>query len=229
MTARAPGALAAVWTLAVVTWLRLVRGRALWIGLVIACVPIVYAGIARDHLGLGRGTELLTLEILVLAVLAPMFVASSIGEDIEDRTATYLWSRPIPRWAVYAGKLAALVPVTTALVLASWALASHLRSEVSPPASSFLALGLGTLTVSLIATGISSLAPRHGMALTIVYMLFFDLSIGAVPAKIAEASASYHVRHLAEMGGGARAAIALGVLGGLWALVALWRVRRLET
>src|SRR5690606_22503284 len=98
-----------------------------------------------------------------------------------------------------------------------------------PPARTFVALGLGTLTVSLVATGIASLAARHGMALTIVYMLFVDHMLGALPAKIAEASVSFQIQRLAEPGGGAQATIALGVIGAVWSLVALWRVRRLET
>ena len=40
------------------------------------------------------------VELVVMALLSSVFVASSIGEEIEERTITYLWSRPLPRWTL---------------------------------------------------------------------------------------------------------------------------------
>ena len=108
MTAKQiPSGLASTFVLARVTWTRLVRGRALWVSLFVAALPCLYAAMMRG----GVQDELYAFEILILAILAPMFISSSLGEEIEDRTTTYLWSRPIPRWAVLAGKLLALVPI----------------------------------------------------------------------------------------------------------------------
>jgi len=223
-----PGALGAIRTLAAVTWLRLLRGRALWVAILIACVPSAYASLIRGRGWGSIGDELLAFELLVTAVLAPMFVASSIGEDIEDRTATYLWSRPIPRWAVLAGKLAALVPLAAVLVLGGWAVAANIAWGTLPALATFVALALGVIAVAFVATAITCLAPRHGMALTIVYMLFVDHAVGALPAKLAEISISYQVRQLADPATGTRGALALVIVGTVWSLVALWRVRRLE-
>lgn len=224
--------MSSVWTIAHVTWLRLIRGRALWVAFLIAFVPIAYASAMTGRRGgiAIVGLELFTFITLIVAVLAPMFVASSIGEDIEDRTATYLWSRPVPRWAVFAGKLVALVPITAALGLVSWNLAAYIAWGIVPAAYTSVAVLAAVASVSVVSAGIASLAPKHGMALSIVYMLFVDLPLGVRPATLREISLSYQARVLAalEEGYASTAAIALVTVCVVWALIAAWRVRRLE-
>src|SRR5688572_20755275 len=125
--------------IAAITLRRLVRGRALWVGGLVAGLPIAFAALLHQSNARATGTivDVTAFETLVLAVLPALFVASSIGEEIEDRTTTYLWSRPIPRWAVLVGKLCALVPVIIVLVLPSWVLALQVGAQVWPSAASF--------------------------------------------------------------------------------------------
>lgn len=223
-----PSGLASTLTMAALTWKRLVRGRAFMVALLIALIPVAYVGAA----GRGVGPELFVFEVLVTSVLAPMFVAASIGEDIEDRTTTYLWSRPIPRWAIVAGKLIALVPAATAVVLASWTIAANLAWHEMPPARTSLALAIGVAATSILSAGIASLAPRHGMALSIVYVLFFDSPLGVLPATLRELSMTHQVRVLSGMfpteNAVSQAGIALAIMAALWGALAAWRMRRLE-
>lgn len=223
-----PGGLASTLTMAALTWKRLLRGRALVVALLIALIPIAYVGAA----GRGVGPELFVFEALVTAVLAPMFVAASIGEDIEDRTTTYLWSRPIPRWAIVAGKLLALVPAATAVVLASWMIAANLAWHELPAARTSIALAVGVLAISVLSAGIASLAPRHGMALSIVYVLFFDSPLGVLPATLRELSITHQIRVLSggfpNENATNQAVIALAIMVTLWGVLAAWRMRRLE-
>ncbi|MDB4962031.1 MAG: hypothetical protein JWP01_2030 [Myxococcales bacterium] len=233
-----PSALASTTTMAGLTWKRLLRGRALWVSCLIAALPVLYAAARRRFGGDSdpseMGAELFTFQVLILALLAPMFVGASIAEEIEERTTTYLWSRPLPRWSVLAGKLLALVPVTAAIVLASWMASAWLSWSALPPTRTILAIGGGALAMSMVATGIATLAPKHGMALTIVYMLFFDFPIGVLPATFQELSIGHHVRVLSglrtpfDAGTPLSATIGLIVVGGLWGLIGALRVRRLE-
>src|SRR5207237_965006 len=78
--------------------------------------------------------------MMILAILPPLFVSSSIGEEIEDRTTTYLWSRPLARWTVVGGKLLALVPVVLALALGGWFVAYEIAGKASPPIDAGIAL-----------------------------------------------------------------------------------------
>ncbi len=221
-------------TIASVALRRMLRGRALWVGAAVAVLPIGFAALtaARREGGVANLETVFSMVQLLLAVLPALFVASSIGEDIEDRTITYLWSRPIPRWSVLVGKLIAAVPVIWLLALASWIAASYAGGH-QPSLASCGALVLGGIALSIIAAAIATLAPRYGMALTVVYMLFFDLPLGIMPAAIKNLSITEHGRSIADFKGLAEdtpssAAVGIAVIALLWALIGLWKIRRLE-
>ena len=218
--------------LAQLTLTRLMRGRAVWVSAIIAALPVVFAAAIRANGNPNVALDVLAFEMLMLAIIPPMFVASSIGEDIEDRTTTYLWSRPVPRWSVLAGKLIALAPLSALLVALSWVVAVYVGEMRFPSAQSTIALAAGALAISLVSSGLGTLLPKHGMAMTIAYMLFFDLPVGAMPISLANLSVTHHVRAVAgivsEKTTVTEGAIGLLVLGGLWLAVAVWRMRRLE-
>lgn len=211
---------------------RLLRGRAVWVSAVIAALPVVFAAAVRSlrqHANIE--VDVLAFETLLLAVLPGMFVGTAVGEDIEDRTTSYLWSRPVPRWSVLAGKLLALAPATALLVVASWIAAVYAGSLALPSGLSIAALGAGALAVCCVSAGIAALVPKHGMPLTIAYMLFFDLPVGAMPVSLAELSITHQLRAVAQLGSDdapSGGAIGLAVLATCWLALAVWRMRRRE-
>jgi len=229
-------------TIAALTLKRLRRGRAMWVALGIAMLPVVVAVVIKSHLQdpLERAETIMDLyivELLVLAVLPALFVASSIGEDIEDRTITYLWSRPLPRWHVLVGKTIALAPVAIAVTLAGWMLAVQVGTDARAPTWTLVALAGCALAVSMLAAGIATLAPRHGMALTIIYMLLFDLPIGEIPASLQALSITHNARLVAGIAAHGvhdvpdhlTPAITMAVIAGVWFTAGLVRIRRLES
>lgn len=228
-----PGGAASTRTIAALTLKRLMRGRALWVGVIIASLPVLFASALRSQSGARAPDDVMGFQLLLLAVLPPMFVASSIGEEIEDRTTTYLWSRPLPRWAMLAGKLCALVPISIGFSVASFSLAALAGSSALPSAMPTVALAAGAAVIALVAAGIATLVPKHGLPLSIAYMLFFDLPVGVMPVSLAELSVSHQVLTIAGIapdgsGDVVTAALALAVLGAVWLGVALIRIRRLE-
>lgn len=232
-----PSPLSTTLSIAYVTWLKILRRRALWVSMIIASLPVLYAGAMMGMIHTGDSQapsklDLFAIEQLVLALLAPMFVATSIGEEVEDRTTTYLWSRPIARWSVLAGKLLTLVPLIIVLIAASWSLAGWIAWDRLPPVQTYVALAASALAMSLLAAGIGTLAPKHGMALSIVYMLFFDFPLGIMPATLREMSIGHQTRTLSGLypseSGLPSAMIALAAISLVWTVVAALRVRRLE-
>ncbi|MEO7092745.1 MAG: ABC transporter permease subunit, partial [Polyangiales bacterium] len=194
-------------------------------------LPIMYSGAMGGARGIA-GVEVFVFEVLVSAVLAPMFVAASIGEEIEDRTTTYLWSRPIPRWSIVAGKLLTLVPIATLVVVGSWAICSQIAWHAWPDLRPCLALALAVLVLSIVSAGIAALAPRHGMALTICYILFFDSPLGVLPATLRELSVTHQIRALSGLFpteiGLSSPLVALGILALVYGTLAALRIRKLE-
>jgi ABC-type transport system involved in multi-copper enzyme maturation permease subunit len=222
-------------TLASVTWLRLRRGRALWIGVAIAVLPVLYAalhhGALAGALGPLTAADLMTSTTPLLVLLPALFVTSSLADELETRTSAYLWSRPIARWQVLAGKLCAVVPVVTALVLVAW-IAGHVVGLRAPPsAASCVALVLGVGASALAALGLTTLVPRQALAIAIGYMLV-DTFVGALPFALAQLSMTYQVRVLSGLSTDPQAfvqpIVVLAILGGAWGALAVRQIQRRE-
>jgi ABC-type transport system involved in multi-copper enzyme maturation permease subunit len=229
-TGAVPAPLSTVWTLIGVTWARLRRGKALWIAVLVSAIPIAFAVVMHGLHVTPFHNEMFLVWRLLLALLSAMFVASSIGEEVEDRTSTYLWSRPIARWAVVTGKLCALAPIVVVLVVASWYAATRAWTAAPPTSISCLALAAGGVVTCVIAAGISTVVPRHAMALTIGYLLV-DNFIGAWPFSLRELTVAHQTSALAGLADDAAVAtplIAMIAIAGVWAAIGLLRIRRLE-
>jgi ABC-type transport system involved in multi-copper enzyme maturation permease subunit len=223
----APGTGAVLTTLVGVTWRRLFRGRALWVSVLIALLPAgLAAALAKQHATL---EPIEVVQYLVMCLLPPMFVASSLGEEIEDRTTTYLWSRPIARWTIVVGKLIALAPIAMVLVVVGWFLAVQVKNGAPPPAISLVAFGAGALAIAAMSAGLATLVPRHGMALSIVYLVIFDLALGAIPASIQNISITRQVRLIGTNTDLVQAALTMVAIACGWLAVAMRRIRRLES
>ena len=98
------------------------RRRTLFLGLV-ALLPVAIAlayrlsGSSDDYLNFTVNGLVDGLIVTVLLPLAALVIGTSVlGAEIEDGTAVYLLSKPIPRWQIIASKLAAASAVTAALV-----------------------------------------------------------------------------------------------------------------
>ena len=93
----------------------------------------------------------------IVPILGVFFGTSLIADEVEDKTITYLFTRPIPRSAVLLGKYLAYVACTILLVLPSVILVFFLIVPMggSSIASEFPALltDLAMLALGLIAYG----------------------------------------------------------------------------
>ncbi len=213
-------------TLVRVTMLRFFRGRALWVSVFIGMLPFILAFLLK---GMSTFEPVEVVQVLVLALLPPMFVGASVGEELEDKTITYLWSRPIPRWSIIVGKVIGLVPLAMLLLVAGMVLSHLWFFGQPPPGRSVGAIALGTLVIAMMSAGLATLVPRHAMALSIVYLIILDLPLGAIPASINRVSITHQVAALTEPGWPmAEPIVTLAAIGALWLTIALWRVRRLE-
>ena len=209
-----------------VTLLRLVRGRTPWIAAAIAALPVAFAIVVRSEKRALHFTFL--IELLVLGVVPPLVVAAPIGEDIDDGTATYLWSRALGRETVLLGKLIALAPIAVAYVVASWLAASAICTGALPSALSIFGLATSALAIAVIAAGIAVVVPRHAVALAIVY-LGIDFAIGHIPASIQILSVTHQASLIGEGAGWQQGpTLAIAVIALVWLAVGLRTIRRLE-
>ena len=100
--------------------------------------------------------------------------------------------------------------------------------------------GLGATGGVISSTGVAGLTlgggfgwlmPKHGMALSLIYLVVFDIALGLLPASINHISITRQVRLLTfdVTEGIATPAITLVAITGMWLALALWRIRRLES
>lgn len=231
MTGGVPSTQSMIWTLAGVTLKRLGRGKALWIGALLSALPLIYAAVAHQGQTRFEPRTQFALSELLLAVLPAMFVGASVGDEIDDRTSTYLWSRPLARWAVLAGKLVALTPIVVALIVVGWYAAAQLATGSGPPVASLIAFAAAAIASSLMVAGIAVVVPKHSTALTIGYMLV-DLFVGALPFSLQSLSVSYHAQVMSGLFDAPQAyvapAVGMAAIAAFWFAIGLVRVRRLE-
>jgi hypothetical protein len=215
-------------------WIRLWRGKSYWISLILAAAPVVLAampGIASE-----RWRRALELAIQIVPLSAAIHLAHAVAEELESATVTYLWSRPIARTALLAGKLLAALPVVLGVavlpVTAAWAItqAGAPGSSAGALASAVAATTLGGITAAMVAAGAGALFPRQAFVVTLAYLLFLDKILGAIP-NLGYVSITHHMRALAGVHTDVSrpvAALALLVLALLWLGIGLGRLRTLE-
>jgi hypothetical protein len=231
------GGAAATRVLAQVALRRLLRGKTLWIAALLALCPVVVAGLIDRREPASSWHEAYQFLVVFMVVVPPLLVASAVSDEIEERTYTYLWSRPLPRWSMVVGKLLAGWPVASAILVAA-AVASYqvtLGSAAEAPADALtrgvLGCVVGVLGISLIAAGVAALAPGLAQRLTYAY-LFVDLLVGELPVSLHDLAVTYHIRQLAavESPGDTPVGDAIWILaiGGFWLALGLYRLRRAE-
>jgi ABC-type transport system involved in multi-copper enzyme maturation permease subunit len=215
--------------LASVAWLtltRMTRSATLWIAALAAVLPIGFAALVRNQPRALHFT--FEIDLLLLAVLTPLFVAAAIGEEFEDGTATYLWSRSLPRWTVLIGKLLALAPIVALFMIVSWTVAATIIEHHLPAVRSAVAIGVGALAIATIVAGLAISVPGHAMALAIAYVAI-DYVVGQIPAAIQ----LFSVTRQANLLGSANEpwltpAIAIAVIATGWLIIGVRRINRLE-
>ncbi len=222
----------AVSAMASLTWKRTRRSRTLVISLLLTLLPAAVGAAMRAadaEMPLSTLWEnLLRTELVLLAVLCPLYAAASLGDEIESGTMTYLWSRPMPRWTIGAGKLAALTPIVGLMLVVSSVMAMQVARGAMPPTMGLVALAVGAIAVSLASTGIAMLVPRHSMVVPMAYMLFIDLPLGEIDIALYRVSMRHHLRVLGTgQASGENLAWLLGVTA-FWTALGLWRLRRFE-
>lgn len=220
-----------------VTLLRTLRGKSLWLVLGLALLPEIFGLLALKQHELRAWGEVMRIWAYLIAVIPPILLASMIGEEIEERTMAYLWSRPLPRWSVIAGKLLALVPILW-LVLAI-AMIVPFYTTIGPEASShpevlghsLLAVVLGTSAAAATTVGLATLAPRFGVVLSLGYLHLVDGTLALLDTSISRLSVTHNSLRLAGVLGDGPDYAAVGWLVGIstvWMIVAAWRIRRIE-
>lgn len=131
------------------------------IALTSGLVPLRVNGVPVDGAGLvGLMAWALYLRFIV-PVLAAFYATGLIAEDVESRTITYLFTRPLSRGAILLGKYLAYLACTTLVAVPSLLLVYFLLVPIQAIPASFLPL-LGAL--ALVVAGLTTYGALFALA-----------------------------------------------------------------
>jgi ABC-type transport system involved in multi-copper enzyme maturation permease subunit len=192
-------------------WLRMRRGRVVWLVAVLFALPLVYtAGLAiAGHWGRGLFDDVSELYFRLLIWLVPALTASAtVAEEIENKTFTFVFARPAPRGALVIGKLWAATMPAIAVVVPSLAI-TWLVAQLRFPADMAdtwphllrveLAAVAGLAAYGALAAAIGTLFSRHPLVAVLVYLMLIEAGLGSSPIVLNLITIHWHLRNIAEL------------------------------
>lgn len=137
-------------------------------------------------------------------VLAVFYGTALIADEVEDKTLTYLFTRPIPRGAVLLGKYLAYLACTTLVVLPSVILVYFLVATLGGGSigSTFLALliDLGLLGLGLAVYGgvfaFVGAQLKRPLVVGLVFLFGWEPAVLAFPGYLKKFTVAYYLQAL---------------------------------
>jgi ABC-type transport system involved in multi-copper enzyme maturation permease subunit len=138
----------------------------------------------------------------IVPVLGVFYGTSLIADEVEDKTITYLFTRPVRRAAVVLGKYLAYLVCTFCVVLPSVVIVYFLLVPFSAIPASFVAFAtdLGIIAVGLAAYGalfamVGALIPRP-LVVGLVFVFGWEQAALLMPGYLRRFTLAYYVQAL---------------------------------
>jgi ABC-type transport system involved in multi-copper enzyme maturation permease subunit len=142
----------------------------------------------------------------IVPVLGAFYGTSLIADEVDDKTITYLFVRPIPRGAVLIGKYLAYLVCTVLLVLPSvvivYFLVVPLGSAMRGLGTSFpaFAADLGVLALGLAAYGavfaFAGARMKRPLVVGLVFIFGWEPGVLLIPGYLRRATVAYYLQGL---------------------------------
>ncbi len=143
----------------------------------------------------------------LVPILSLIAGAAVISEEIEDRTITYLLTRPTPRAAILFGRWAAAFIWLSLLVTASLTGVLTLldvpildeTSGMSPARLYGVMVAVGVLGCGVYSAGFAALGSRikHPMIVGLAYTFAIEVFLTSLPGKASAITVQYYLRSIA--------------------------------
>jgi ABC-2 type transport system permease protein len=134
---------------------------------------------------------------LLVPVVALVFASATLGDLAEDGTLVYLWLRPVPRWQLAVGAVAATVTVVVPVAVLPLVVGAALTGDggrlVAGAAAGAL---LATLAYSAVFCGLG-LRVRRALVWGVAYLLIWEQAVARVSHGAARISIFISTRSVA--------------------------------
>ncbi|HEY3522234.1 MAG TPA: ABC transporter permease [Candidatus Limnocylindrales bacterium] len=170
-----------------------------------AAVPVLVALVARDRGPNATETAAEVIDLLVVRAVLPITAlvlgTAALGSELEDGTAIFLLTSPMPRWKIIAAKLI-VAGGGTALVAGGSALLAGLVVAVDGPSLSLVAGALVAVIVgSLVYAALflaASVITNRALILGLIYTLVWEGTLASLFAGTRFLSVRQYVLSIAD-------------------------------
>jgi ABC-2 type transport system permease protein len=131
----------------------------------------------------------------------------AIGEQVEDGTIVFMWTRPIKRRAIYLGRLFAAQIVSTVLMSGSLALCFLIMVSEGTSVitfdflklyvTTFMIIGLGAFTYSAVFAAMGTFFKKPVLP-AILLAFGWENLVTNIPARVQELSLRFHLQNLID-------------------------------
>jgi ABC-type transport system involved in multi-copper enzyme maturation permease subunit len=136
-------------------------------------------------------------------VLAVFYGTSLVADEVEDKTITYLFSRPIPRGAVLAGKYLAYLACTVFVVLpaivAVWLLVVPIGGSLGQGFPDLVA-DLGVVVLGLVVYGavfaLAGAVLRRPLLVGLIFVFGWEMFVLLLPGYLKRVSVAFYLQGL---------------------------------
>lgn len=217
------------------------RSHTLWLALAVA-VLLVGSAVVSLLVG-GAGLDFFddALDVLlryVVPLVMLLLGSSAVSEEVQAKTITYLFSRPIPRWSLPLGKYVGAVLVGLVLLLPATALTylitmfgepGALLPEATRLLQGLLAVALAVLFFGAVAIAFGTMVTGYSFVAALFFLLIVEVGLSFAPGWIKVIVMTFHLRIVSglyhpaagdPMLPGLLAALIVLLLTGLWLVVA---------
>jgi ABC-2 type transport system permease protein len=139
----------------------------------------------------------------IVPILGAFYGTSLIADEVDDKTITYLFVRPIPRGAILIGKYLAYLTCTVLLVLPSVVIVYFLIVPIGGSVgASFpaFAADLGVLALGLAAYGavfaFAGARLKRPLVVGLVFILGWEPGVLLIPGYLRRATVAYYLQGL---------------------------------
>ncbi len=192
-------------------WLRLARGRLIWLSVILFLLPVIVTGVlaANGDWGLGFFDKVAESYLTFLVPLtAALLAAPTIADEIEGKTFTFVFARPAPRYTLLVGRLLAAAPALLLAVVIcvplSW-LFTQLKYPTEMAASlphllrMVTAIALSVLGFFSLAQLFGAVFPKHPFLASLAYFFVVESEVGTSRISLRNLTMTFHLRNLSGL------------------------------
>ncbi len=173
--------------------------------LVVAAIRIWFPGSGiTPHMVLSALTHEVFMPFLI-PVVAMSVGVPAIGEQVEDGTIVFTWTRPVRRRAIYLGRLLAAQVVSALVLSLSLVLCFLIMASEGPQVltwdflklylQSFAIVGLGAFAYAALFAALGTHF-RKPVVPAIVFWFGWENLVSNIPARVQELSLRFHLQNL---------------------------------